>query len=87
MGNKERRGGVKGGDATTLKGDPSRLGSHTAIIEQLILHADQVCQKNHVSHAVLRIRDVYPGSEFFLSRVHGGKDFGSRIRLKEFKRL
>jgi hypothetical protein len=67
MGNKERRGGVKGVDTTTLKGDPSRLGSHTAIIEQLILHADQVWAKksNHVSPAVLRIRDVYPGSEFF----------------------
>jgi hypothetical protein len=46
MGNKERRGGVKGGDRTTLRGDPSRLGSHTTIIEQLILHADQVCQTN-----------------------------------------
>jgi hypothetical protein len=66
MGNKERRGGVKGGDTTTLKGDPSRLGSHTAIIEQLILHADQVCaKKSRVSPAVLRIRDVYPGFEFF----------------------
>ncbi len=61
MGNKERRGGVKGCDTTTLKGDPSRLGSHTAIIEQLILHADQVCaKKSRVSPAVLRIRDVFP---------------------------
>jgi hypothetical protein len=39
--------------------------------------------------AVLRIRDVYPGSEFFYpgSRIQGQKDSGSRIRIrtKEFK--
>jgi hypothetical protein len=40
--------------------------------------------------AVLRIRDVYPGSEFFPSRIQGQhKNSGSRIRIriKEFKFL
>jgi hypothetical protein len=32
---------------------------------------------------VLRIRDVYPGFELFLSRIQGQKDSGSRIRIKE----
>jgi hypothetical protein len=36
--------------------------------------------------AVLRIRDVYPGSEFFPSRIPGQKDsrIWIRIRIKEF---
>ncbi len=38
---------------------------------------------------MLRIRDVYPGSDFFLSRIPDlGSEFfhpGSRIRIKEFK--
>jgi hypothetical protein len=36
---------------------------------------------------VLRILGVYPGSEFFLSRIQGQKDSGTRIRnlVKEFK--
>ncbi len=32
--------------------------------------------------AVLRVWDVYPGSEFFPSRIQGQKD--SQIRIKEF---
>jgi hypothetical protein len=36
-------------------------------------------------HAVLRIRDVYPGSEYFPSRIQGLKDSRIRIRIKEFK--
>jgi hypothetical protein len=39
--------------------------------------------------AVLRIRDAYPGSEFFHpeSRIQGQKDFRSQIRIlnKELK--
>jgi hypothetical protein len=37
--------------------------------------------------SVLRIRTVYPGSEFFPSRIQGQKDSGSRFRIrnKEFK--
>ncbi len=37
--------------------------------------------------AVLRIRDVYPGSRIriFPARIQGHKDSGSRIRIKEFK--
>jgi hypothetical protein len=39
--------------------------------------------------SVLRIQNVYPGSEFFRpgSRIQGQKDSGSwiRIRIKEFK--
>jgi hypothetical protein len=36
---------------------------------------------------VLRIRDVYPGAEFFHpeSQIQGKKDSGSRIRIKELK--
>jgi hypothetical protein len=36
---------------------------------------------------VLRVRDVFPGSEFFhpRSRIQGQKDSGSRIRIKEFR--
>ncbi len=36
--------------------------------------------------AVLRIRDVYPGSEFFPSWIPNPNFFhtGSRIRIKEF---
>jgi hypothetical protein len=36
---------------------------------------------------VLRIRDVYPGSEFLPYRIQGQKDSGSRIRIriKEFR--
>jgi hypothetical protein len=38
---------------------------------------------------MLRIRDVYPGSEFFPSRVQGQKDSLIQIciRFKEFKYL
>ncbi len=36
-------------------------------------------------HAGLRIRDVYPGSEYFPSRIQGLKDSRIRIRIKEFK--
>jgi hypothetical protein len=40
---------------------------------------------------VLRIRDVYPGSEFFHAgpRIQGQKDSGPRIRIriKEFIRI
>jgi hypothetical protein len=34
----------------------------------------------------VRIRDVYPGSKIFLSRIPGEKDSGYRIRnrIKEF---
>ncbi len=38
--------------------------------------------------AVLRIRDVYPGSDFFPSRIPDPNCLlhrGSRIRIKEFK--
>jgi hypothetical protein len=38
-------------------------------------------------YAVLRIRAVYPGSEFFPSRIQGQKDSGSRIRIIEFECL
>jgi hypothetical protein len=40
---------------------------------------------NGIRQAVLQIRDVYPGSEFFPSRIPGQKIFGSRIRITEFK--
>ncbi len=82
MGNKERRGGVKGGDTTTLKGDPSRLGSHTAIIEQLILHADQVSQKKS------RVSVQCCGSGMFIPDPNcsipgpGSKDSASRILIR-----
>jgi hypothetical protein len=33
--------------------------------------------------AVLRVRDVYPGSELYLSQIQGQKD--SRIRIQEFR--
>ncbi len=38
-------------------------------------------------YAVLRIRDVYPGYEFFhpSSRIQGQTDSESRIRTKKFK--
>ncbi len=35
--------------------------------------------------AVLRILDVYPGSRIQIFSTQGQKDFGSRIRIKEFK--
>ncbi len=37
------------------------------------------------SGSVLRIRDVYPGSEFFPSRIPDPNFFPSGIRIKEFK--
>jgi hypothetical protein len=41
----------------------------------------------HGFSSMLRIRDVYPGSEFFSSRIRGQKDPGARIRIskKDFK--
>jgi hypothetical protein len=46
-----------------------------------------VAAKVYVDNAVLRIRGVYPGSEFFhpRSRFQGSKDSRTRIRIKEFK--
>jgi hypothetical protein len=40
-----------------------------------------------VWHTVLRIRDVYPGTEFFRhgSWIQGQKDSGFRIRINDFK--
>jgi hypothetical protein len=34
---------------------------------------------------VLRIRDVYPGSEFFPFRIQGQEDSRIRVRIKEYK--
>ncbi len=47
------------------------------IIKNFSVQIETFCQQ-----AVLRIWDVYPGSEFFLSRILGQKD--SRIRIIEF---
>jgi|688.fasta_scaffold576654_1 hypothetical protein len=38
-----------------------------------------------VQRAVLRIRDVYPGSEFFPFRIQGQEDSRIRVRIKEYK--
>ncbi len=45
----------------------------------------EVSRSLHMFFRVLRIRDVYPGSDFFHtgSRIHGRQDPGSQIRIRK----
>jgi hypothetical protein len=79
---------------------PERRHGHPRVMARVLLSGDRYLrtkgltpQKLNLPVArswmplteVMRIRDVYPGSAFFLSRTQGQKDSGSWIRIKEYK--
>ncbi len=52
------------------------------VLQKIKLNIVNQKKKNlicHLTSVALRIRDVYPGSDFFPSRIQGGQDHGSRV--------
>ncbi len=68
-------------------GDPIPFYSIPVTIVPVFSKLIDVLEVPYIKHLLvpllrilLRIRDVYPGSEFFSSRIQGQKDPGSRTR-------